>query len=294
MRSLLTGAIFIKAHELQRVFGDNVSIFTVLLCFQGLLFNIDWPDASLKSTVLRITCLVLSDISGSQTLPEDPDTGHENDRAKANHGWHCRPGTVMHDNLLFFVPMNKWGTSCWIELGLGFPPAWMDVTPCKCVWSVPLPLFPPRSFFLIWVMGVILGKAVSAIPFVSFITFPQIFIYLFMYNYNYCLCCEMFGFVFVFINTFVYSIRCSVFKYTQNLLQCYSFTWMSSRELSHQIRAPTTKQNRAVITLRQPLSPVGRESGGDEQIRRLLRSVWTAKSLTPRPLFGPSGCVAPV
>lgn len=101
-------SIFHKSTQLQRVFSNKVRIFTDVLCFQGLLFSLHWPDASLNSTLLRITCLVLSDISGFQTLP-----GGSRYRAwkwpwaKANHGWHCRANLsssskLIHGNLLFF------------------------------------------------------------------------------------------------------------------------------------------------------------------------------------------------
>lgn len=106
-------------------------IFTVVLCFQGLFFSLHWPDASFNSTLLRITCSVLSDISGFQTLP-----GGSRYRAwkwpwaKANHGWHCRANLcssssssmIIQGNLLFCLWINE-AQYARKEFGLGFHPA---------------------------------------------------------------------------------------------------------------------------------------------------------------------------
>lgn len=57
----------------------------------AFLASFPWPDASCDSTLLRIACLVLSDISGFQTFP-----GGSRYRpwkwpwAKMNHSWHCK------------------------------------------------------------------------------------------------------------------------------------------------------------------------------------------------------------
>lgn len=58
--------------------------------------------------------------------------------------------------------------------------------------------------------------------------------------------------------------------------------------------APASARNHFIIILRQPFSPVGEESGGDEQTRQQLRVLWTALfTLTRRYLLGldafPSG-----
>lgn len=46
--------------------------------------------------------------------------------------------------------------------------------------------------------------------------------------------------------------------------------------------APASAQNHVIIILRQPFSPVGEESGGDEQTWRQLRALWTAVSTLSR------------
>lgn len=85
-------------------------IFTVALCFQGVLFSLRWPDASLDSTRLMVTCLVLSDISEFQTLPGGSRySPWKWPWAKANHSWHRRAnlsrrsGTLIHNGFFFLA-----------------------------------------------------------------------------------------------------------------------------------------------------------------------------------------------
>lgn len=98
--------------------------------FQGLLLSFHWLDASLNSTLFRITCLVLSDISGFQTFPGGSRyRAWKSPWARANHSWHSRAtfsssssssSILIHHGFPPFPNMCKQGSICCGELGLGF------------------------------------------------------------------------------------------------------------------------------------------------------------------------------
>lgn len=78
---------------------------------------------------------------------------------------------------------------------------------------------------------------------------------------------DMFSFIYIFENNPVIYVNSSGQR-RGDITLILSRGRDPGRRLLHHIRAPARRQKRVIIMLRQPFSPVGEESGGDEQTWR--------------------------